>query len=581
MSRPFLHSRAGHNISNPFLFTSCCNLILWIRRLKDPEILYEQLSELKKAGVEGVMVDVWWGIVEREGPGMYDWSAYMDLVQMVAGLGLKLQAVMSFHQCGGNIGDACFIALPKWVLAVGNENPDIFYTDAGLSRNIEYLSLGVDDEKLFDGLITGIKRSPVDMYGDFMASFAKKFIKFMPHVITEAQIGMGPAGELRYPSYPLNQWQWPGIGQFQCYDQYLRKNLITAATKAKKPEYGLMFPPHYDLVGGYNHTAESTQFFKNEGGTWNTTEGDFFLKWYSDNLIKHGDRVLTRARRAFKSTGIHIAAKVAGIHWHYDSKSHAPELTAGYYNTVKRDGYADIAKMMASHKALFDFTCLEMRDRELPDWAFSRPVELVEQTMRAAHKHKAGYAGENALPRYDRCAYEQMLSQCTHEALKADGTVKKGAAPGSSINGFTYLRLGSNLLDQGRKWSEFSRFAQEMSSGFHFPRWGSIPQERQSRRGSVTQHLEIHVDQDVSKLMAMYTAEGKKKPGRPGSIVGGGTPFSKVPRVTSGIQAGVRAGQNGRPLIPAQTVRFSVVTDDVCENKVSSHLLDDTTSFKF
>jgi len=37
------------------------------------------------------------------------------------------------------------------------------------------------------------------MYGDFMASFAKKFIKFMPHVITEAQIGMGPAGELRYP----------------------------------------------------------------------------------------------------------------------------------------------------------------------------------------------------------------------------------------------------------------------------------------------------------------------------------------------------------------------------------------------
>jgi len=32
MSRPFLHLRAGHNISNPFLFTSCCNLILWIRR---------------------------------------------------------------------------------------------------------------------------------------------------------------------------------------------------------------------------------------------------------------------------------------------------------------------------------------------------------------------------------------------------------------------------------------------------------------------------------------------------------------------------------------------------------------------
>lgn len=40
-------------------------------------------------------------------------------------------------------------------------------------------------------------------------------------VITEVTVGMGPAGELRYPSYPEGdgRWRFPGIGQFQCYDK--------------------------------------------------------------------------------------------------------------------------------------------------------------------------------------------------------------------------------------------------------------------------------------------------------------------------------------------------------------------------
>lgn len=31
----------------------------------------------------------------------------IDLVNMVEKHGLKLQVVMSFHQCGGNVGDTC------------------------------------------------------------------------------------------------------------------------------------------------------------------------------------------------------------------------------------------------------------------------------------------------------------------------------------------------------------------------------------------------------------------------------------------------------------------------------------------
>jgi hypothetical protein len=59
--------------------------------LKDPEGLKYQLLELQRAGVDGVMVDVWWGIVESRGPKMYNWTGYDELVSLVASSGLKLQ----------------------------------------------------------------------------------------------------------------------------------------------------------------------------------------------------------------------------------------------------------------------------------------------------------------------------------------------------------------------------------------------------------------------------------------------------------------------------------------------------------
>lgn len=75
--------------------------------LHKPRAMNASLMALKSAGVEGVMVDVWWGLVEKEGPCKYNWEGYAELVHMVQRHGLKLQMVMSFHQCGGNVGDSC------------------------------------------------------------------------------------------------------------------------------------------------------------------------------------------------------------------------------------------------------------------------------------------------------------------------------------------------------------------------------------------------------------------------------------------------------------------------------------------
>ena len=119
--------------------------------LENPDELRANLSTLKETGVDGIMVDVWWGIVEKNAPKKYEWGPYMSLFKLVTELGLKIQAIMSFHQCGGNVGDEVYIPLPPWVTAVADTNPNIFYTNKRGTRNPEYLSIGVDHERLFRG----------------------------------------------------------------------------------------------------------------------------------------------------------------------------------------------------------------------------------------------------------------------------------------------------------------------------------------------------------------------------------------------------------------------------------------------
>ena len=140
------------NLLLVFLFKSAQLEVVTVDNvLKDRDKLERQLKELYAAGVDGVMVDVWWGLVESKGPKQYDWSAYRSLFQLVQHCGLKLQAIMSFHQCGGNVGDSVFIPLPKWVLDIGESDPDIFYTNHNCNRNKEYLTIGVDHKPLFHG----------------------------------------------------------------------------------------------------------------------------------------------------------------------------------------------------------------------------------------------------------------------------------------------------------------------------------------------------------------------------------------------------------------------------------------------
>ena len=258
---------------------------------------------------------------------------------------------------------------------------------------------------------------------------------------------MGPAGELRYPSYPEQDgvWRFPGIGAFQCFDKYMKQSLKTAAEAIGKPEWGHSGPTD---AGHYNNWPEDTQFFKKEGGGWSSPYGEFFLSWYSKMLLDHADRILSKATPIFKDSNAKISVKVAGIHWHYGTRSHAPELTAGYYNTRFRDGYLPIAQMLAKHDAIFNFTCIEMRDHEQPQDALCAPEKLVKQVAMATQQARVPLAGENALPRYDEYAHEQVLRTAT---MNAD----------NQMSAFTFLRMNPDLF-QAENWRKFVAFVKKM-----------------------------------------------------------------------------------------------------------------------
>ncbi|GJM84743.1 hypothetical protein PR202_ga00443 [Eleusine coracana subsp. coracana] len=364
------------------------------------------LTALKSAGVEGVMVDVWWGIAEAEGPGRYNFAGYMELMEMARKTGLKVQAVMSFHQCGGNVGDSVTIPLPRWVVEEMERDNDLCYTDQWGHRNLEYVSLGCDAMPVLKG------RTPVECYTDFMRAFRDHFADYLSNTIVEIQVGMGPAGELRYPSYPESNgiWKFPGIGAFQCNDRYMLSSLKAAAEATGKPEWGHAAPTD---AGGYHSWPEDTLFFKRDNGGWSTEYGDFFLSWYSQMLIDHGDRVLTGATSVYSGT--------PGV---------------------------------------------EMRDGEQPQDAQCRPEALVRQVASAARAAGVGLAGENALPRYDGTAHDQVVATAAQRGDAQDRMVA-----------FTYLRMGPDLFHPDN-WHRFAAFVRRMSGAAGYCREAA---EREAR----------------------------------------------------------------------------------------------------
>ncbi len=134
------------------------------------------ISAMQGVGAEGIMVDVWWGLCERDA-GEYDFSGYVHLLEVCKSKNLKVQAVMSFHACGGNIGDSVNVPLPSWVTELEPKVPELFYRDQRGDPSREYISLSCDYLGVFPRGTSAAPsvtptRTALDCYEDFMRAFA-------------------------------------------------------------------------------------------------------------------------------------------------------------------------------------------------------------------------------------------------------------------------------------------------------------------------------------------------------------------------------------------------------------------------
>ncbi|KAH9549170.1 hypothetical protein CY35_10G005700 [Sphagnum magellanicum] len=398
--------------------------------------LTRDLKTLQSNGVRGVMVDCWWGRVEAAGPGQYNWDGYKNLFSIVKAANLELHVVMSFHACVENGVET--IPLPGWVKRDG-EKKDLFYKDAQDNPSTEYLSWAVDKEYVLEDQ-NGNPVSPLKVYEDFMNGFNTHMVDYFDKrdekgIITMIEVGLGPSGELRYPAYRF-PWKFPGVGEFQCYDEYMM-----GEWKKEAKSQNLQLPQDV----GYNSEPDQTLFFQaqpeqpetsliNGPRYWNDN-GKSFLTWYSEKLVAHGKGVLKKAKDVFKSRNVKIAAKVPGIHWWYDDESHAAEATAGLFNGVPNhlSVYKSIADTLEVLSATFILTCAELTTAgEKYANASCNPEALVEQVLGVAKDSKVSRACENALAAYDKDSYDRIINVAFHH----------------NISYFTYMRLDSTLMGQ-------------------------------------------------------------------------------------------------------------------------------------
>lgn len=444
-----------------------------------------QLEEAAGYGLDGVSVDVWWGMVEGDGDGQYDWSYYDAIFDTIISRGLQIIPIMSFHQCGGNVGDDCGedvitrdgnswklgqsgtneIPIPWWIWEdipaqhTGLSAADMRYKSEFGNYSVETVSLWADDYVL-------------DQYADFMAAFQDRYEHLADHII-ELNISMGPAGELRYPSYNQHDdghpvASYPGRGALQAYgrlaiedfqgwaeDKYGNLTSLNNAWGTSLSSFEQVNPP-----------SDAQFFFDQEDHLYNQYGRDF-IRWYHESLTAHGTRMLNAAMDGFDGafSDIELGMKIPGIHWQIgnpsDSMRRVPEMAAGLipsdidiYSPATGHGYESMISTTQTgsdpnRNVVLHFTALEMGN---PDSypGYSRAEDLVFWVGEEGGNQGVDLKGENALAggAMTHFGWDQIENAFTH----------------SSYNGLTILRL-QNVTENNIGRNRYAQFIQNFHAG--------------------------------------------------------------------------------------------------------------------
>jgi len=368
-----------------------------------------QLQTTKEYGADAVSVDVWWGQVETADQA-FDWSYYDQVFSAIKAKGLKIVPIFSFHQCGGNVGDQCAIGVPGWVWSKYNgQSLNGVTLDAnGLKHKSEQGNYSSETVQGWaDQLVKG-------EYTAFASAFKTKYATSYASDLQEINVSLGPAGELRYPSYNSHDsgTGYPTRGALQAYSPLALASFRTSTIAKYTNLAGVNAAWGTSLTNTSQITppTDGTNFFTS-GAYRTTTYGKDFIDWYNNSLVSHGktmlEAVLSGLGTSFSTAA--IGYKIPGVHWAMTNPSYprAAEVAAGLVQTsidmnadATGHGYqkiVNLAKQVSTtRKVILHFTCLEMSNANSAP-AYSQAQDLVFWVAAKAAALGVTIKGENAL----------------------------------------------------------------------------------------------------------------------------------------------------------------------------------------
>jgi len=369
-----------------------------------------QLATVEAYGVDAVTVDVWWGKVEAAGDNQFNWSYYDQVFQAITSRGLDIVPIFSFHQCGGNVGDTCNIPLPSWLWSKyqGATLNGVTLDINGLKHRSEQ---GNVSNETVQGWATPLV---VNEYQAFTQAFVARYGTTYATRMQEINVSLGPAGELRYPSYNSHDsgTGYPTRGALQAYSPLAVKSFQQWALGK------------YGSIAGINAAWGSTVtsisqvqppsnagFFFSSGDYRNTTYGKDLIDWYNKSLVDHGELMLDTVLAALGTSfpGAEIGYKIPGVHWSMTGPTpRAAEVAAGLIQTSvdmsaasTGRGYANIVGLAnrvadSGRGVILHFTCLEFNDENFAP-QYSQAKTLVGWVGAEAGRQGVKIKGENAL----------------------------------------------------------------------------------------------------------------------------------------------------------------------------------------
>ena len=371
----------------------------------------EDLKTVADYGVDAVSVDVWWGDVEGVADNRFDWSYYDRVFDLITAYGMDIAPILSFHQCGGNVGDDYTSLLPSWLWPkyANRSHRGVPLGLTGLQHRSEQ---GNHSPETVQGWADRVVENE---YRDFARAFADHYGDRYRDDVVEINVSLGPSGELRYPSYNAHDTGtgYPTRGALQSYSELAVRDFQDATLRKYRNLGGVnqAWGTSYTDRSQIAPPADAETFFTSRAYL-DTPYGRDFVDWYNGSLVDHGERMIETVVRAIGRDfpRADIGYKVPGIHWTMTNPVHprATEVTTGLIRTsVDLDaratghGYARIIDLanrvdVRGRTVAVHFTALEMDDQDVPP-QYSLAKTLVGWFGQYAHDAGVELKGENAL----------------------------------------------------------------------------------------------------------------------------------------------------------------------------------------